>query len=41
MHGSSLQKTAADCAEDLPGAQPEHPFGSDWETARCAAGCSC
>lgn len=31
MHGSILQKTAADCSEKLPGAQLEHPFGPDWE----------
>ncbi|WP_410671395.1 MmcQ/YjbR family DNA-binding protein [Amycolatopsis sp. cmx-4-68] len=31
MNGSTLQKTAADCAEELPGARLEHPFGSDWE----------
>lgn len=31
MNGSTLQKTAADCAEELPGAQLEHPFGPDWE----------
>jgi len=31
MNGSALQKTAADCAEELPGAQLEHPFGPDWE----------
>ena len=31
MNGSTLQKTAADCAKELPGAQLEHPFGPDWE----------
>ncbi|SFR22172.1 Predicted DNA-binding protein, MmcQ/YjbR family [Lentzea waywayandensis] len=31
MNGSILQKTAADCAEELPGARLEHPFGPDWE----------
>lgn len=31
MDGPTLQKTAADCAEELPGAQLEHPFGPDWE----------
>jgi predicted DNA-binding protein (MmcQ/YjbR family) len=31
MNGSALQKIAADCAERLPGAQLEHPFGPDWE----------
>ncbi|UCM91294.1 MmcQ/YjbR family DNA-binding protein [Streptomyces marincola] len=31
MNGSTLQKTAADCAEELPGAHLEHPFGPDWE----------
>jgi len=31
MNGSTLQKTAADCVEELPGAQLEHPFGPDWE----------
>ncbi|MFF7530483.1 MmcQ/YjbR family DNA-binding protein [Streptomyces bobili] len=31
MNGSALHKTAADCAEELPGAQLEHPFGPDWE----------
>ena len=31
MNGSTLQKTAADRAEELPGAQLEHPFGPDWE----------
>ncbi|WAP59124.1 MmcQ/YjbR family DNA-binding protein [Streptomyces sp. S465] len=31
MNGSTLQKTAADCAEELPGAQLEHPFGPDWQ----------
>lgn len=31
MNGSTLQKTAADCAAELPGAQLEHPFGPDWD----------
>ncbi|MGW0424942.1 MmcQ/YjbR family DNA-binding protein [Streptomyces sp. NPDC003015] len=31
MNGSALHKTAADCAEELPGAQLEHSFGPDWE----------
>src|SRR4249920_1998552 len=31
MNGSALHKTAADCAEELPGAQLEYPFGPDWE----------
>src|SRR5690348_4804397 len=31
MNGSILHKTAADCAEGLPGAQLEHPFGPAWE----------
>ncbi|MGW7292698.1 MmcQ/YjbR family DNA-binding protein [Streptomyces xiamenensis] len=31
MNGSALQTFAADCAEELPGAQLEHPFGPDWE----------
>jgi predicted DNA-binding protein (MmcQ/YjbR family) len=31
MNESTLQKTAADCAEELPGARLEHPFGPDWE----------
>jgi predicted DNA-binding protein (MmcQ/YjbR family) len=31
MNGSTLHKTAADCAEELPGARLEHPFGPDWE----------
>jgi predicted DNA-binding protein (MmcQ/YjbR family) len=31
MNGPDLHKTAADCAEELPGAQLEHPFGPDWE----------
>ena len=31
MNGSTLQKTAADRAEELPGAWLEHPFGPDWE----------
>jgi predicted DNA-binding protein (MmcQ/YjbR family) len=31
MDGSTLQRTAADCAKELPGAQLEQPFGPDWE----------
>ncbi|TDC10387.1 MmcQ/YjbR family DNA-binding protein [Streptomyces sp. 8K308] len=31
MNGPELQKTAADRAEELPGATLEHPFGPDWE----------
>jgi predicted DNA-binding protein (MmcQ/YjbR family) len=31
MNGSALHETAADCAEELPGAQLEHPFGPAWE----------
>jgi predicted DNA-binding protein (MmcQ/YjbR family) len=31
MNGPALHKTAADCAEQLPGAQLEFPFGPDWE----------
>ncbi|MFF3736765.1 MmcQ/YjbR family DNA-binding protein [Streptomyces sp. NPDC002566] len=31
MDGPTLHKTAADAAEELPGAQLEHPFGPDWE----------
>ncbi|MBO4253058.1 MmcQ/YjbR family DNA-binding protein [Streptomyces griseorubiginosus] len=31
MNGPTLQKTAAECAEELPGAGLEHPFGDAWE----------
>lgn len=31
MIGPTLQKTAAACAEELPGARLEHPFGPGWE----------
>ncbi|MET8175805.1 MmcQ/YjbR family DNA-binding protein [Streptomyces clavifer] len=31
MNGTTLHKTAADCAEELPGARLVHPFGDDWE----------
>ncbi|SDS52680.1 MmcQ/YjbR family DNA-binding protein [Actinoplanes derwentensis] len=31
MHGSIMQTYAAECAEELPGAHLEHPFGPDWE----------
>ncbi|MBQ1116444.1 MmcQ/YjbR family DNA-binding protein [Streptomyces sp. C3-3] len=27
----TLHKTAADCAQELPGAELDHPFGDDWE----------
>ncbi|CAM5229000.1 MmcQ/YjbR family DNA-binding protein [Streptomyces violaceorubidus] len=27
----TLHRTAADCAQGLPGAEPDHPFGNDWE----------
>ncbi|WP_159323390.1 MmcQ/YjbR family DNA-binding protein [Streptomyces tendae] len=27
----TLHKTAADCAQELPGAELGHPFGDDWE----------
>ncbi|KDQ70004.1 MmcQ/YjbR family DNA-binding protein [Streptomyces sp. NTK 937] len=27
----TLHKSAADCAQELPGAELEHPFGDDWE----------
>ncbi|MET8573389.1 MmcQ/YjbR family DNA-binding protein [Streptomyces sp. NPDC005012] len=27
----TLHKTAADCAQGLPGAELDHPFGEDWE----------
>lgn len=27
MNGSTLQTVAAECAEELPGAQLAHPFG--------------
>ncbi|MCX2730623.1 MmcQ/YjbR family DNA-binding protein [Saccharopolyspora sp. NFXS83] len=26
-----MLKTAADCADELPGADLEHPFGADWD----------
>lgn len=31
MNGSALQTFAAECADELPGARLEHPFGPDWE----------
>jgi predicted DNA-binding protein (MmcQ/YjbR family) len=31
MNGSALHKTAAACAQELPGAQLEYPFGPAWE----------
>lgn len=31
MNGPILHKTAVECAEELPGAELEHPFGPDWE----------
>lgn len=31
MNETTLHKTAAACAEELPGARLEHPFGDDWE----------
>ncbi|MGX1478520.1 UNVERIFIED_CONTAM: hypothetical protein RKD50_007328 [Streptomyces canus] len=31
MNGSALHQTAADCAEELPGAKLDHPFGPAWE----------
>ncbi|MEU8891359.1 MmcQ/YjbR family DNA-binding protein [Streptomyces sp. NPDC048442] len=31
MNGKTLHKTAADCAEELPGAELDHPFGDDWQ----------
>lgn len=31
MNGSTLQTFAAECAQDLPAARLEHPFGPDWE----------
>ncbi|WP_266089824.1 MmcQ/YjbR family DNA-binding protein [Saccharopolyspora sp. NFXS83] len=31
MDGETLLKTAADCADELPGADLEHPFGADWD----------
>ncbi|MGC9381909.1 MmcQ/YjbR family DNA-binding protein [Streptomyces sp. MH13] len=31
MKGSTLQTCAAECAQELPGAELEHPFGPDWE----------
>src|SRR4051794_20373356 len=31
MNGSALHKTAANCAQELPAARLEHPFGPDWE----------
>ncbi|MFJ8544080.1 MmcQ/YjbR family DNA-binding protein [Streptomyces sp. NPDC093586] len=31
MNGTTLQTFAAECAEELPGARLEHPFGPDQE----------
>jgi len=31
MNGSTLQTFATECAQDLPAANLEHPFGPDWE----------
>ncbi|MGW7067199.1 MmcQ/YjbR family DNA-binding protein [Streptomyces sp. NPDC054855] len=31
MNGLALHTLAADCAEELPGAGLEHPFGDEWE----------
>jgi len=31
MDGTTLQKIAADCADQLPGGRLEHPFGPDWD----------
>ncbi|USQ86176.1 MmcQ/YjbR family DNA-binding protein [Streptomyces phaeoluteigriseus] len=31
MNGDTVRKTAARCAEELPGAELEHPFGPEWE----------
>ncbi|MFF5369774.1 MmcQ/YjbR family DNA-binding protein [Streptomyces sp. NPDC013187] len=31
MNGRTLQQTAADRAEGLPGAVLEHPFGPEWD----------
>ncbi|MEQ0565379.1 MmcQ/YjbR family DNA-binding protein [Amycolatopsis sp. NEAU-NG30] len=31
MNDSPLQKIAAGCAKDLPGARLDHPFGPDWD----------
>lgn len=30
----TLYETAADCAQELPGARPGHPFGDDWEVLK-------
>jgi predicted DNA-binding protein (MmcQ/YjbR family) len=37
MNGSTLQKTAADCAEELPGARLEHPSAPAGRSSRSAA----
>ncbi|MFI6647591.1 MmcQ/YjbR family DNA-binding protein [Streptomyces sp. NPDC050529] len=34
MNGTPLHKTAANGAEELPGALLEHPFGDDWEVLK-------
>jgi predicted DNA-binding protein (MmcQ/YjbR family) len=31
MNGSALHQTAADYAEELPGAELEHPVGPHWD----------
>jgi predicted DNA-binding protein (MmcQ/YjbR family) len=31
VDGETLQRTAADCADGLPGVGLEHPFGPEWE----------
>jgi predicted DNA-binding protein (MmcQ/YjbR family) len=31
VNGAKLQKTATDCAAELPGSGLEHPFGPDWD----------
>jgi predicted DNA-binding protein (MmcQ/YjbR family) len=31
MDGKTLQETARECAESLPAATLDHPFGPDWE----------
>ncbi|MFI7640495.1 MmcQ/YjbR family DNA-binding protein [Nonomuraea sp. NPDC049400] len=37
MNGPTLHKTAADCAQELPGAHLDHPFGDDWEVFKALA----
>lgn len=31
MHGKRVQERAAECAEELSGAELTHPFGDDWD----------